>query len=244
MKELKNLVPGAVACGEKLTITAPFDFSPIAAADIADPAAVERALSTADALFRDKSKWLALPERLAILEKTAEIMQGEFEELAVAAAQEGGKPLLDSKVEVARAIDGVKLCIETMRTEAGQLIPMGANPASLHKVAFTTREPIGVVVAVSAFNHPLNLIVHQVAPAVASGCPVIVKPASKTPVSCYRFVEILREAGLPEEWCQMVIIADSSLATELVTDKRVDFFSFIGASRVGWMLRSKLSPGT
>ncbi len=75
---------------------------------------------------------------------------------------------------------------------------MGANPASAGKVAFTTPEPIGVVVAVSAFNHPLNLIVHQVAPAVASGCPVIVKPATKTPISCYRFVEILREAGLPE----------------------------------------------
>lgn len=244
MRELKILVPGAVATGEKLEITAPFDFSLIAVADVADSTVVEKALATADELFRNKSKWLSLPDRLAILDKTAEIMQAEFEELALAAAEEGGKPLLDSKVEVARAIDGVKLCIETMRTEAGQLIPMGANPASAGKVAFTTREPIGVVAAVSAFNHPLNLIVHQVAPAVASGCPVIVKPASKTPVSCYRFVEILREAGLPEEWCQMVVISDASLATQFVVDSRVDFFSFIGSSRVGWMLRSKLSPGT
>ena len=244
MKDLQILVPGAVATGDKLEITAPFDFSVIAVADVADSAVVEKALSIADELFRDKSKWLPLPKRLAILEKAAQIMQGEFEELALAAAEEGGKPLLDSKVEVARAIDGVKLCIETMRTEAGQLVPMGANPASAGKVAFTTREPIGVVVAVSAFNHPLNLIVHQVAPAVASGCPVIVKPASKTPVSCYRFVEILREAGLPEGWCQMMVTSDSSLATQLVVDSRVDFFSFIGSSRVGWMLRSKLSPGT
>lgn len=244
MRELKLLVPGATGCGEKLVVTAPFDFTPIAEADVAGREAVEAALKTADELFRDKRRWIALPERLAILERAASIMQGEFEELAVAAAREGGKPLPDSRVEVVRAIDGVKLCIETMRTEAGQLIPMGANPASLGKVAFTTREPVGVVVAVSAFNHPLNLIVHQVAPAVASGCPVIVKPASKTPISCYRFVEILREAGLPEEWCQMLVIADSSIATELVTDSRVDFFSFIGSSRVGWMLRSKLSPGT
>ncbi|MDX2465233.1 MAG: aldehyde dehydrogenase family protein, partial [Porticoccus sp.] len=130
MKELKILVPGAVVTGENIEITAPFDFSVIAVADVADSAVVEKALTTADELFRDKSKWLSLPERLAILEKAVQIMQGEFEELAVAAAEEGGKPLLDSQVEVARAIDGVKLCIETMRTEAGQLVPMGANPAS------------------------------------------------------------------------------------------------------------------
>ena len=83
---------------------------------------------------------MPLPQRLAILDKAAKIMQGEFEELAMAAVEEGGKPLLDSRIEVARAIDGVKLCIETMRTEAGQLVPMGANPASVGKVAFTTRD--------------------------------------------------------------------------------------------------------
>jgi len=131
-----------------------------------------------------------------------------------------------------------------MRTEGGHLIPMGANPASSGKLALTSFQPIGVVVAVSAFNHPLNLIVHQVAPAVATGCPVIVKPASKTPISCFRFVEILRRAGLPEEWCQPLVIGESSLATKLVTDSRVAFLSFIGSSRVGWMLRSKLAPGT
>lgn len=244
MKELKLLAPGVKATGEWLDVTSPFDFTPIAKAEVAGSKEVETALATAEKLYKDKSSWLSLPDRLAILERTADIMQQEFDELALAAAEEGGKPLLDSKIEVARAIDGVKLCIETMRTEAGQLVPMGANAASAGKLAFTTREPIGVVVAVSAFNHPLNLIVHQVAPAVASGCPVIVKPASKTPVSCYRFVEILFEAGLPEKWCQMVVIADSAIATELVTDSRVDFFSFIGSSRVGWMLRSKLSPGT
>ena len=109
--------------------------------------------------------------------------------------------------------------------------------------AFTHKEPIGVVVAVSAFNHPLNLIVHQVGPAVASGCPVIVKPASDTPLSCLRFVEILREAGLPDGWAQAIITEDSATAETLVTDKRVAFFSFIGSSKVGWMLRSKLAPG-
>ena len=98
--------------------------------------------------------------------------------------------------------------------------------------------------AISAFNHPLNLITHQVGPAVATGCPVIVKPANPTPLSCYRFVEILREAGLPDEWCQALVTSNNQVAEKLVTDKRVAFFSFIGSAKVGWMLHSKLSPGT
>ena len=92
------------------------------------------------------------------------------------------------------------------------------NAASARRVAFTRHEPIGVVVAVSAFNHPLNLIVHQVAPAIANGCPVIVKPAKDTPVSCMRFVNILREAGLPEPWCQGLAVSDHAVGTQLVTE--------------------------
>jgi acyl-CoA reductase-like NAD-dependent aldehyde dehydrogenase len=121
---------------------------------------------------------------------------------------------------------------------------MGATPASGERLAFTQKEPVGVVVAVSAFNHPLNLIVHQVAAAVAAGCPVIVKPAEDTPLSCLRFVQILRRAGLPPAWCQALMTIDNPTAEQLVTDARVAFFSFIGSARVGWMLRSKLAPGT
>ncbi|MDH3533439.1 MAG: aldehyde dehydrogenase family protein, partial [Gammaproteobacteria bacterium] len=153
-------------------------------------------------------------------------------------------PYTDSKVEVMRAIDGVHLCAETLRAHPGDVIPIGTTPATTGRFAFTQKEPIGVVVAVSAFNHPLNLIVHQVGPAVASGCPVIVKPAADTPLSCIRFVEILREAGLPNAWAQVAITDDREAAEQLVTDARVGFFSFIGSSRVGWMLRAKLAPGT
>jgi acyl-CoA reductase-like NAD-dependent aldehyde dehydrogenase len=111
-------------------------------------------------------------------------------------------------------------------------------------MAFTRREPIGPVVAVSAFNHPLNLIVHQVAAAVAAGCPVVVKPAEDTPLSCLRFVRLLREAGLAPAWAQALLTDELATAEALVTDPRVAFFSFIGSARVGWMLRSKLAPGT
>jgi acyl-CoA reductase-like NAD-dependent aldehyde dehydrogenase len=244
MRHLPLLVSGTSDAAESLDVTAPFDFVKIATADLADEKTIERALKTAFELFRDRKRWLPLSERLAILEKAASIMQDECEQLAIEAAREGGKPLIDSRIEVTRAIEGVTLCVETMRNEEGELIPMGINAASRHKVAFTTPEPIGVVVAVSAFNHPLNLIVHQVGPAVASGCPVIVKPASKTPISCFSFVNILRRAGLPDEWCQAMVIGDTTLATRLVSDSRVAFLSFIGSSKVGWMLRSKLAPGT
>ncbi len=121
---------------------------------------------------------------------------------------------------------------------------MGITPTSTGRLAFTRHEPIGVVVAFSAFNHPLNLIAHQVGPAVATGCPVIVKPAEATPLSCMRFVAILREAGLPQEWCQALLTSDREVAGALASDRRVGFFSFIGSDQVGWMLRSKLAPGT
>lgn len=239
----KIMIPGAKGDGNSIKVVAPWDLSPIAEVPTVSVDDVELALSTAYSIFRDRDKWLPIPKRIEILEKTADLMQQQAETLAVEAAREGGKPLIDSRVEVARAIDGVKNCIEVLRTESGREIPMGLNAASQNRVAFTRKEPIGVVVAVSAFNHPLNLIVHQVGPAVASGCPVIVKPAEDTPLSCFRFVEILREAGLPEEYCQACVTSDHEVAEKLVTDSRVGFFSFIGSGRVGWMLRSKLAAG-
>ena len=110
----------------------------------------------------------------------------------------------------------------------GNEVAMGLTEASSNKIAFTTKEPIGVVLAISAFNHPLNLIVHQVAPAVATGCPVLVKPADDTPLSCRKFVEILLEAGLPEGWAQFVYCSIEN-AERLVKDERVAFLSFIGS---------------
>lgn len=244
MKHYNQMAPGGTPYKDRLEIHSPYDLSLIATADLADAATVETALVTADRLYQDRSTHLSTHARLQTLETTAQIMSEQFESLAYEAAREGGKPLLDSQVEVTRAIDGIKLCIETIRTNGGKEIPMGINQASAGKIAFTRHEPIGVVVAISAFNHPLNLIVHQVAPAIATGCPVIVKPAKKTPISCFRFVQILQEAGLPDGWCQAIIPHDHALNTRLSTDPRVSFLSFIGSGKTGWMLRSKLAPGT
>ena len=227
-----------------LEVTSPFDGSLLATVNTGGVHHVEAALSTAYRLFRDRGSWLSVPERVAILERAAALMEAQKRELAILAASEGGKPLQDSMVEVTRAVDGIHLCIETLRGHPGEVIPVATTPATIGRIAFTQKEPVGVVVAVSAFNHPLNLIVHQVAPALATGCPVIVKPASDTPLSCLRFVELLREAGLPAAWCQAIVADSNETAEKLVTDSRVGFFSFIGSARIGWMLRSKLAPGT
>jgi acyl-CoA reductase-like NAD-dependent aldehyde dehydrogenase len=243
-ERLPLLAPGVSSVGPGLEVHAPFDGSLLATVATTDAAGVDRALATAAGLFANRDAWLPAAERLAILDRAAGIMAERAETLAVDAAREGGKPLLDSRVEVARAIDGVRLCIEELRTQRGEEIPMNLNAASSGRLAFTRHEPIGPVLAFSAFNHPLNLIVHQIAPAVASGCPAIVKPAEATPISCWRFISILHEAGLPPEWCQALLATDLDVAGQLVSDSRVAFFTFIGSARVGWMLRSKLAPGT
>jgi len=236
-------VPQAQPTEQYSTVTSPYDDHRVGTVELTNDAGVEQALANAQALFADRSQWLPADQRIKILEKTAELMEERFEELVKVALSEGGKPLQDSRVEVNRAIEGIRNCVDCIRTESGREIPMGLNAASSGRLAFTTHEPIGVVVAVSAFNHPLNLIVHQIGPAIAAGCPVIVKPAEQTPLSCFLLAEILREAGLPAEWCQPVATAGHEVAEKLVTDSRVAFFSFIGSARVGWMLRSKLAPG-
>jgi len=225
---LESVLPAAGS----LAVNSPYDGRELQQVATSGPGHVEDALSAAYALFRNRKAWLPIPERIAILNKTAAIMSTQVEELTLLAASEGGKPYNDSKVEVLRAIDGVHLCVESLRAHAGSVIPLGTTRATMGRAAFTQKEPIGVVVAVSAFNHPLNLIVHQVGPAVATGCPVIIKPAGDTPLSCLRFVEILREAGLPPTWCQAIVASDNGTAEKLVTDVRVGFFSTTGGNPV------------
>jgi len=226
-----------------LKVVSPYDLRLIKEIPLVGKNEVEQSLSRAYNLFTDRSNWIAPHERIAILERTAAIMSTRIDELTKTAAQEGGKPYNDSKVEVLRAINGVKIAAEHIGQLKGEQIPMGLTKASEGRLAFTTREPIGVVASISAFNHPLNLIIHQTVTAIAAGCPVIIKPALTTPLSCLDFMDILAEAGLPEGWCQCVVCEDE-FAEILATDKRVNYLSFIGSSKVGWYLKSKLAPGT
>ncbi len=236
-------VQHAKATGQ-LTVTSPYDGSSIGSVPTINKEGVDQALKNAAALFADKSLWLPGEQRIQILRNMTVLMEQHYERLVDQAVAEGGKPLLDTRIEMDRAIDGILNCIECIRNNKGTEIPMRVNPASANRIAFTHKEPIGVVVAVSAFNHPINLIVHQIGPAIACGCPVIIKPAGDTPLSAFALAELFAEAGLPEGWCQAVMTADNETAQALVTDKRVSFFSFIGSAKVGWMLKSKLAAGT
>jgi acyl-CoA reductase-like NAD-dependent aldehyde dehydrogenase len=205
---------------------------------------LEQKLSRAHKAFLDREGWLKPHARIAVLQRLAALVDGKKEHFAQLIAREGGKPYPDALVEATRAVDGVRNGAEELRNFGGQQIPMGLTAATDGRWAFTVREPIGVVAAISAFNHPLNLIVHQVVPAIATGCPVIIKPASATPLCCQQLVELVWEAGLGPEWCDIFVPVDNSGAEKLAVDPRVAFLSFIGSARVGWSLRGKVAPGT
>ncbi len=225
----------------KLVVRSPHSGDVVGEVPRATAGDVEAALSEATRLHAD-GDFLPRNERVAILTAASERIRAEREALALSIASEGGKPLVDARVEVDRAAAGVAFLAGEAGRVAGREIPMGATAATAGRLAFTTVEPIGPVLAVSAFNHPLNLIVHQVGAAVAAGCPVIVKPALETPLTCAAFLRILEESGLPRGAATM-IACDNADAERAVRDARVAYLSFIGSAAVGWRLRAIAAPG-
>jgi len=227
---------------KSVIVYAPFDQTPIQELPLQTAAQVDAMLAEAHERFLDRDRWLKPHERVDLLAAIAQLMEKHEDELVELSAREGGKPHADTVVEVKRAIQSVQVAIHNLHEMAGKEIPMGLTPSSVNRMAFTRHEPIGVVASVSAFNHPVNLVIHQTIPAIAVGCPVIIKPAMTTPLSCLRLMELYREAGLEEVWCRAVI-TENAEAQQLVTDSRVAYLSFIGSAAVGWSLRSKLAPG-
>jgi len=205
-----------------------------------DSEQVNSMLETAQALHQQGA--LPIYERVNVLRKLADLVANEHEQFSQLIANEGGKPIRDARVEVTRAVGGIHIAIAEIQKIQGDEIPMDLSAAGAGRKAFTIMEPIGVVVAVSAFNHPLNLAIHQVIPAVAAGCPVVIKPAAVTPLSTLRLAELIAQAGLADGWVQ-VALTNRENSEKLVTDSRVAFFSFIGSAQVGWYLKSKLAPG-
>ncbi len=226
-----------------IEVKSPYDDSVVGEVPFTSIEGVEKAIDIAYEKFLDVDNWLPKFKRVEILEKLMEIMSSQVEELTILCASEGGKPYIDSKVEVQRAINGVKIAIEQIGLQEGHEIAMGHTASSANRMAYTMKEPIGVVAAISAFNHPFNLAIHQVIPALAVGCPVIIRPATQTPMSAVRLVELLKEAGLPDGWAQAVV-CDRQGGELLVTSPKTAFFTFIGSGPVGWYLNSKSSPGT
>ena len=226
-----------------IDVTSPFDGSVVGKVPYGSVAEVESALELARNTFDDHKNALPTYKRVEILENVVKIMSSQIDELTKLCASEGGKPWVDSQVEVHRAINGVKLAIEALGAREGKQIAMGHTASSANRMAYTFKEPIGVVAAISAFNHPLNLAIHQVIPAIAVGCSVVIKPATQTPMSAIRVVEILEEAGLPKGWAQAVV-CDREGGELLATSAKVNALTFIGSGKVGWYLNSKVAPGT
>lgn len=224
-------------------VVSPNDGRPIAEVEVATAAIALGALGAVAAAPRGAFGKLAAHQRAQILRTVADRIRAEEEALALQIAAEGGKPLKDARIEVARAASTTRIAAEEASRITGEQIPMDGSPAGAGRTAFVVREPIGPVLAISAFNHPLNLIAHQVAPAIAAGCPVLVKPASTTPLSALRYVELCHEAGLPEE-AAIVLPMSGRDAEQVAVDPRVRFISFIGSAAVGWGLRRKIADGT
>ena len=242
-KEIKNISPVKITNPKYIDLISPWDLKKIGKIECIGKKEINNILNISSNAFLSSEKYLSKIQRLKILAKCRKKLSQNSKKFSDIIALEGGKPLKDAKIEVERAINGLELCAEALKKSHGTEIPMNLNNASVKKIAFTRKFPIGPVFAISAFNHPLNLIVHQVGPAVAAGCPVIIKPSLDTPATCYEFIKLLLESGLPEEFCQMINIENHLITQKIVGDQRISFFSFIGSSNVGWKLKSMLPPG-
>src|SRR5436190_1791388 len=152
---------------------------------------------------------------------------------------EAGKPMKAARVEAKRAMSTYTFAAVEARKLAGEMVPMDAAQAGEGKLAFTLRQPIGVVGAISPFNFPLNLVAHKLAPAFAAGCAVVLKPASQTPLSALLLAELEEEAGLPPGWLSVVAGASSEIGDVLVEDERVKAITFTGSGAVGWSLKER-----
>ena len=178
-------------------------------------------------------------ERARILDATAQLLAERQEEAAQLISAEAGKPLKAARVEAQRAVSTYTFAAVEARKLTGETVPMDASPAGEGKLAFTLRLPIGVIGAISPFNFPLNLVAHKIAPALAAGCPVVLKPASTTPLSALFLAKLEEEAGLPAGWLNVVSGSSAEIGDELVADDRVKLITFTGSGDVGWGIAAR-----
>lgn len=226
----------------ELKVASPFDGEVLTSLQMDDENSCQEKMGRLRNFFSDESNRLSAHQRAKILRKTASLVENNKHDLAKAASEEGGKPITDSLVEIERGILGIHQATNYIDQLHGSQIPMNLSPSGEGHLAFTVPEPRGIVLAISAFNHPFNLAVHQIIPAIATGCPVLMKPALETPVSSLNLITLLREAELPIDACELVL-CDNTISEKLAMSHNIDFLSFIGSANVGWYLRSKLSPG-
>ena len=223
---------------EMITVRSPYDNEVIGEIPAMTAADVDRAVGIAKQALHANP--LPLWKRAEILDRAAARLTERREEFARIIAREAAKPIKTARVEAERAVGTFQFAAAEARKLGGEMIPLDAIPSGEGKLGFTLRVPIGVVGAIAPFNFPLNLVVHKVGPAIAAGCPVVLKPASQTPFSSLTLAQMLvEECGLPAEYLQVVTGGGGTVGNALVDHPDVALITFTGSPEVGWSIRAR-----
>jgi acyl-CoA reductase-like NAD-dependent aldehyde dehydrogenase len=237
LQERKLLLDGEwIETGEWHEVRSPFSGEPVGRVP---QATVDHARRAVDAAARVLEEPLPAHRRAEILDGVAALLRERADEVARTISAEAGKPMKAARVEADRAVSTFTMAAVEARRLAGEVVPMDASAAGAGKFAYTLRVPIGVVGAITPFNFPLNLVGHKVAPALAAGCPVVLKPAGQTPLSALLLAELESEAGLPPGWLNVLVGPSAEIGDVLVEDERVRLITFTGSAEVGWKIRER-----
>ncbi len=235
--ERKLFVAGEwIETGDWIDVRSPYSGELVGRVARAGAAETKRAIDAAEHAMREP---LPAHKRAEILVKVVMQLGRRHDEIARVICEEAGKPMKAARVEAKRAMSTYTFAAVETRKLAGEMVPMDASQAGEGKLAFTLRRPIGIVGAISPFNFPCNLVAHKLAPALAAGCAVVLKPASQTPLSALLLAELEEEAGLPPGWLSVVAGPASEIGDVLVEDERVAAISFTGSGDVGWGLKER-----
>jgi acyl-CoA reductase-like NAD-dependent aldehyde dehydrogenase len=237
LQERKLLLDGEwIETGEWHEVRSPYSTEPVARVPQAN---AEHARRAVDAAAKALGQPLPAHRRAEILDAVAALLRERADEVARTISAEAGKPMKAARVEADRAVSTFTMAAVEARRLAGEMVPMDASAAGVGKLAYTMRVPIGVVGAITPFNFPLNLVGHKVAPALAAGCPVVLKPAGQTPLSALLLAELEMEAGLPSGWLNVLVGPSAEIGDVLVEDERVRLITFTGSAEVGWKIRER-----
>jgi acyl-CoA reductase-like NAD-dependent aldehyde dehydrogenase len=235
--EKRLLIGGEwVETGEWQEVRSPYSGDVVSRVARAGADEARRAVEAANAAMESP---LPAHKRAEILVRVAGALGRRHDEVARLISDEAGKPMKAARVEAQRAMSTYTFSAVEARRLAGDMVPMNASQAGEGKLAFTLRRPLGVVGAISPFNFPLNLVAHKIAPALAAGCAVVLKPASQTPMSALLLAELEDEAGLPPGWLNVLVGPSSEIGDVLVADERVKVITFTGSSGVGWKIAER-----
>jgi acyl-CoA reductase-like NAD-dependent aldehyde dehydrogenase len=227
----------AVAANQALVVRDKYSGEVATRVASADAATLARAIGLAAEAAGPMAR-LAAYERQAILQHCVQRFQDRAEELAMGLCIEAGKPLKDARGEVGRLVDTFRIAAEEAVRLYGEVIPLDIAPRARNYTGMWKRVPIGPVGLITPFNFPLNLAAHKIAPAIAVGCPFVLKPASSTPVGALLIGEILAQTDLPRG-AFSILPCSGATATALATDQRLNLLSFTGSPAVGWDLKAR-----